>query len=269
MSASQEGMDRAADVQNLGFVEFTTDLVRNVYTVITDAALEQLKAYGDFVSIVSKPLSEYQQEVTGIKFDDAKGLSENDKPKLDSYITDVLGLVLSEGATSFSLDNEQNTLLESHFSGITVAENDISSKINSNNISKEDLRKFVYEKLAKSTSESYNMLVAVLKLGMNKVEVTDGSIFTKLVFHVNTSDKASKTSTNVESTAKQWGVRGSASAKWGWGRANISGGYNSNKINVSVVNEKSSSAVNLSADIIGSVKINFRSGYFPSFEKDQ
>ena len=269
MSTSQEGMDRAGEVQNLGFVEFTTDLVRNVYTVITDAALEQLKAYGDFVAAVSKPLSDYQEEVTGIKFDDTEKLSDNNTPKLDSYITDVLGLVLSEGSDPISLNNEESTLLESHFSGLTVADKDVSSTIADSKISKEDLQKFVYEKLAKSTTESYNMLVAVLKLGMNKVEVTDGSIFTKLVFHVNTSDTTSKTSTKVESKAKQWGVRGAASAKWGWGRANISGGYSSNKINVSVVNEKSSSAVNLSADIIGSVKINFRSGYFPSFEKNE
>jgi hypothetical protein len=101
---------------------------------------------------------------------------------------------------------------------------------------------------------------------MQKVEVTEGTIHTKLVFHVDASDTVSKNTNEVESKANSWGVKGSASAKWGWGRASVSGGYNASNIKVKVVNEKSSSAVNLSADIIGSVTLKFRSGSFPSYE---
>jgi hypothetical protein len=268
MSANQEAMSRAADVQNLGFVEFTTDLVRNVYTVITDSALEQLKAYGDFVATVSKPLSEYQKEVTGITFNDSDMLSEKNKPKLDSYIEEVLGFILEENTTELAINSDKDKMLESHFSGVSVENKSVIESIENEKISKIDLQKFVYNKLSKSTSESYNMLITVLKLGMNKVEVTDGSISTKLVFHVDSNDNTSKNSAQIESKASSWGVKGSASARWGWGRANVSGGYNSSNIKVSVVNEKSSSAVNLSADIIGSVKINFRSGSFPSYDKN-
>ncbi|AFL82013.1 hypothetical protein Aeqsu_2558 [Aequorivita sublithincola DSM 14238] len=272
MTSSEEAMKRAGDVQNLGFVEFTSDLVRNVYKVITDSTLDQLKAYGELVQTVSKPLIEYQKEVTGITFNDSEMLTAgNNDTQLNNYINEVLGL--STDSAEVPLDDTQINVLNEQFTGVKIKDGetfkDMKESIDSEKIAKVDLQKFVYQKLAETTKESYSMLVTILKLGMQKVEVVDGQIHTKLVFHVDSTDQKSSDIRDVESKASNWGVSGSASARWGWGRANVSGNYNSSAVKVRVVNEKSSSAVNMKTDIIGSVTINFRSGSFPSIDSNQ
>jgi hypothetical protein len=270
----QAGLDASAEGQNLGFVDFTTGLVGNVYKIIVDSSMEQLKAYGAFVADVSKPLAKYQEQVTGIDFSDSNMLAGNNGDQLDNYIQEVLGLTLTNN--SIVLSETQRDSTQSHFQGIAVSDGTTDKSFeeslsgnDQDTISREELQKFVYEKLAQSTSESYNMLLTVLKLGMQKVEVTDGTIHTKLVFHVDASEAQSSHKYAVESRATSWGVQGSASAKWGWGKASVSGGIQSSNVRVNVVNEKSSAAVNMSTDIIGSVTLKFRSTSFPSYEANQ
>jgi len=267
-------MKALADVQNLGFVEFTTDLVSNVYSVITDSALEQLKAYGELVQTVSQSLTDYQKEVTGVDFSNTDVLHEDNLPQLNNYIKEVLLLDTETEGENQALTTDQKDSVTAHFSGLTIDSGEDAKTIteaitgdeNAEAITKADLQKFVYQKLAERTQSTYNLLVTTLKLGMQKVVVTDGNISTKLVFHVDSSDIKSSSVQDVESKASNWGVKASASARWGWGKAQGSFGYNSSKIKVRVVNEKSSSAVNLKADIIGSVSINFRSETFPSHD---
>ncbi len=265
---SEEALEVLGQVQNLGFVEFTSDLVRNVYKVITDSAMEQLQSYGDLVTTVSKSLAEYQKDVTGITFNDAAILSDDNKTALDSYIEDVLGFTTWQGTPpKHNVSVENLEMLESHFVGITILDETILKAIGSfvinDEIEKDDLRTFVYHKIAKSSSQNFSVLTTIIKLGMQKVVVTDGTIHTKLVFHVDSTESESKTSTEVARKASSWGVSGSVSANWGWGSASVSGYANSSKVRVKVVNEKSNAAVNVNADIIGSVTIKFRTETFP------
>lgn len=271
-TSADEAMEQLGNVQNIGFVDFTSDLVRNVYKIVVDSSMEQLKAYSQLVAEVSKPLIEYQKEVTGISSTDFDALNTEDKDSLDNYIEEVLGLTLGTGA-NVNLVDEDIEAMQSHFQNVTIAEGnnqvDLKAKItgtSAKKISKLDLQKFVLEKISQSASESYNMLVTILKLGMQKVEITNGLVETKLVFHIDSTDFTESRTYDIDSKSNKWGVQGSASARWGWGRANVSGGYNSSRVRVKVVNEKSTAAVNMSADIIGGVKINFRTSSFPSID---
>jgi hypothetical protein len=107
----------ASQLEKIGFVDFTVDLVKGVYECIVQASLEQLKAYADLVTTVAKTVTEYQGEVAGGD-DTAQG------NKADDYIRTVLGLTDGwNGATApqeHSLTAEQVDALKQHFAGVTI-----------------------------------------------------------------------------------------------------------------------------------------------------
>lgn len=279
MAIDEDVMDTVSRLESIGFVDFTVNLVRGVYEVIVEASIDQLKAYADLVNSVAKTLDQYQKEVVGESGEEEK--------KADSYIEEVLGFEIgNKGPTdSFDLSKDQQEALKEHFSGITVKINEdektIEEAITNNTISLENLRDFVIEKLMENAKDSYNLMVTILKIGMQKVVVTNGQIRTKLTFHVDATDTYSKTSMDYNRKSRSWGIRGGVRGRYHkkgilgkFARATmgkfigggISGGYGSQKLNVSVVNEKSTAATNVTVDIIGEVNIFFRTETFPAVE---
>ncbi|MGI6421293.1 MAG: hypothetical protein ACOX0N_03690 [Syntrophomonadaceae bacterium] len=272
-NAGSRALAAASQLEKIGFVDFTVDLVKGVYEVIVNASMEQLEAYAELVTKVSKSLEEYQDEVLGP--DEAEK-----QEKAENYITEVLGFKKQD---TYTLTDDQATALREHLAGISVQEDEQNKGIDdyitvsgtSKEITHENLVKIVLEKLKKSTEHSYDLLKTILKIGMQKVVVTNGEIRTKLTFHLDASDDYSKTSNQYSNNSSGWGVGGGLSgsgtglvgkifgASLGIG---LSGGYSSRKLSVNVVNEKSTSATNVNVDILGEVRINFRTETFPAIE---
>ncbi|MGI6421284.1 MAG: hypothetical protein ACOX0N_03640 [Syntrophomonadaceae bacterium] len=272
-NSGSRALAAASQLEKIGFVDFTVDLVKGVYEVIVNASMEQLEAYAELVTKVSKSLEEYQDEVLGP--------DETEKQeKAENYITEVLGFKKQD---TYTLTDDQATALREHLAGISVQEDEQNKGIDdyitvsgtSKEITHENLVKIVLEKLKKSTEHSYDLLKTILKIGMQKVVVTNGEIRTKLTFHLDASDDYSKTSNQYSNNSSGWGVGGGLSgsgtglvgkifgASLGIG---LSGGYSSRKLSVNVVNEKSTSATNVNVDILGEVRINFRTETFPAIE---
>lgn len=294
--AGERALAAATQLEKIGFVEFSTHLVRDVYRVIVEASMDQLKAYADFVSKIAKTLAEYQKEVLG----DDNSAEQNQKAY--DYIKQVMGFTDSDIGTppddtkELSLTDERVTTLKQHFVGITVPtgtppenksiDNFITGDPDSKIIKLVDLKAFVIAKLKGSVKNSYDLIKTILKIGMQKVVVTNGEIHTKLTFHVDATDTYSKTSMDYQRNSEHWGISGEISGGYGGsgGTAGgiigglvrvmsgafigggISGGYGSSKLKVSVVNEKSTAATNVIVDILGEVKIVFRTETFPSIE---
>jgi hypothetical protein len=266
-NAGERALAAATQLESIGFVDFTVDLVRGVYQVILNGSIEQLKTYADFVSSVAKTLEDYQDEVIG-----ASGEEQLNK-KADNYIKEIFQL---EPATSdHKLTDEQYNNMMQHFSGVTINEGGASKSFEnlttkdseSQSISHEKLRLLVIAKLQQSAKESYDLIKTILKIGMQKVVVTNGEIVTKLTFHVGTQDTYEKTNNIYNTRSTGWGIGGAVGG--GIGKligGSLSGGYRSSNLNVSVVNEKSTAASNVNVDVLGSVKIQFRTETFPSID---
>jgi hypothetical protein len=272
-NSGSRALAAASQLEKIGFVDFTVDLVKGVYEVIVNASMEQLEAYAELVTKVSKSLEEYQDEVLGP--------DETEKQeKAENYITEVLGFKKQD---TYTLTDDQATALREHLAGISVQEDEQNKGIDdyitvsgtSKEITHENLVKIVLEKLKKSTEHSYDLLKTILKIGMQKVVVTNGEIRTKLTFHLDASDDYSKTSNQYSNNSSGWGVgvglSGSGTGLVGkiFGASlgiGLSGGYSSRKLSVNVVNEKSTSATNVNVDILGEVRINFRTETFPAIE---
>ena len=143
------------------------------------------------------------------------------------------------------MTDDQATALREHLASMSVQEDEQNKGIDdyitvsgtSKEITHENLVKIVLEKLKKAPS-ILDLLKTILKIGMQKVVVTNGEIRTKLTFHIDASDDYSKTSNQYSNNSSGWGIGGGLSgsgtglvgkifgASLGIG---LSGGYSSRK----------------------------------------
>lgn len=268
-------LDALTSVNKIGFTEFTTGLVTGVFNTIVDASLRQMVAYADLVSSVSKSVSDFTLEALGPNQENVTFAIEND-----------LNLTIPEGNTpTIKLNEAQFQTVTNTFSSTLVDGKAITADGNltklegtpkAASITLAKLKPFVVQKITDEATTKYNFLRTLLQLGMQKVVVDKGHIKTKLTFSIDASQKQSSLSsdktnrTSENSFASGGGIGTGTGIFAGAGGVLIGGGIglgisNSSKsLNVNIVNERSSSATNLSADIIGEVMIQFRTDSFPS-----
>jgi hypothetical protein len=283
--AGDRALAAATQLQKIGFVEFTTRLITDVYNAIVKASIDQLKAYADYVNTISKTLEDYQNELTGSD-------PVEQKARADDRIQNVYHLPLTPDP--ISLNNDQVKSLQQEFVGVTARDAEDTQDMTiddaikgtdtgSPHIALADLEALVIAERRLNAAEAYDLLKTVLQMGMQKVVVTNGDILTKLVFHVDSTDNFSATTMNIRERGTSLGIQGALSGRYG-GTAEtqkdhkgemantalggmigggISGNYASNKLNVSVVNESHTAATNVTVDIIGQVKIQFRTETLP------
>jgi hypothetical protein len=123
----------------------------------------------------------------------------------------------------------------------------------------------VKAKLIKKSADEYNLLVTILKLGMQKVVFKEGHLLTKLTFRVDASEATSNTSSSVAVQSSSVGINAGYAGR----RFRASGSFASNRYTVNVVNETSTSVLNVNAEIIGEVRIDFATEAFPSIDAQQ
>ncbi len=283
-------------LKNIGFVEFTTDLVKNVYDIIVQASMDQLKAFAELVKDVSKPLAQYQDSLglggSGAIPSTSASLLKN----CENYAINVLGLTPVYNATvttqidSYKIDgvdfnavnDKRNAIIADlhgyDFDKTTPAGIDPIGTIEDTTTlpaaltsgtflaitNKTNLDKIIAIKLRTGAEDNYNLLITILKLGMQKIVVEKGMIATKLTFHVDANESTSLASSDLNIKAKSFGITGGVSGGTSKFGGRLSGGYSNSNFSVAIVNEKSSAVANMNADIVGEVRIEFRTESFPS-----
>jgi hypothetical protein len=292
------------------FLDFTTSLVRDVIRTVTDSTMEQLEAYADLVSKVAGTLQDYEVRMVGSATD------------FDIRALDYLNEVVRPSLTTLTSNFAQTPAGPPPYTNLGVADVDFGAKVNDAKtlfagvsvdfgagpvafearltltagsmtfdpagtfMKTLDLHQFCAAKLRKDVKASYDKLVMILKLGMQKIVITEGEVKTSLTYHLDSSDSDELTSTQVEQDILQrttsWGVSGGfggsrkLSGKLGGNiisrslGGSISGGVgqtsNRTKIKINVMNEKKTAVTNSSVDITGSVLLRFKSDYFPSVD---
>lgn len=278
------------------FVDFTTHLLHDVFKVLLDATVEQLEAYADLVANVSGSLAAYEVRMVGD--DDAF------KTRAVQYINDVItpsfaaagfiGTVVSEGGTPspFLFDETKVEAAKAAFAGVVVVtgntENDFANYLNTadSSMATLDLIALCVAKLKQDVKGSYDKLATILKIGMQKLVVTEGEVKTALTWHVDATDTDEIASQNVDQSFDQravnWnvsrvGTRSNSLAGQLFGMtfgrsrgavttAGAGGSRTRTELKVQVVNEKKTAVTHLDIDITGSVMVRFKSETFPPFD---
>lgn len=268
--AGTRALNTVSQLERIGFVEFTTTLIRETYEIIVQSSIDQLEAYADFVDRISRSAAELESETTG-------DTGESDA-RLDDYISNVLQISIPENAepeTVLTITEDQMTFLLEHFAGSDSSD---LAAIEADGATLSELRTLVRKKVLEAARSSQTLLETLIKIGVQKIVVTNGEIRTKLTFSVDATDYESREPTDTKTKVQSWGVRASfrgfrrrsygglAGKMIGGFTGGIGGGYSSYKINVLTINEKSSAATNVNVDIVGEVRIQFRTETFPAIE---
>jgi hypothetical protein len=272
MAGTASGVALMQQAQELGFVDFTKSLVSGVFDVVVQSQIDQLKAFAELVSQVSQSLAQYQQDVTGVTFEGKTALDSDVSPKLADYIKNVLKLELSSStATAYSLNADEFKLLESHLGADTlhpVVQSGTAAPVTAPNdgstglIDAAYLKNAVFKKLKAETTQQYNLLVEMMKLGFARIDVTDGHVETKMNMHVTALDEETAASYSADVQSNDWHAGGYVRGvfkKIGFG---ASGRYTSSRLRVNVSNTNSISRTNLDATMSGEVRIAFATSSF-------
>ena len=283
------------------FVDFTSGLVREVFKTLVSSTLEQLDAYAELVATVSGTLEQYEEKAVGdVDLAAVDYLNKVILPSFEPSGTTPQQIQASTTDTALiSFDPAKKNDLIAFFSGVVakvknvpspaptptpvVGDDDTFDRLlaeagTSLQMSVGNLKSFAAARLRRDLKLSYEKLVAILKLGMQKIVVTEGRINTALTFHVTSldADEGTSSQTNVETSSRasnwalgggMWGTRSLSGTVRGFVLSGSAGGSKTNtSTQVSVVNEKSTATTTLAFDITGSLELKFRSDFFPSFD---
>ncbi|MFO6448848.1 hypothetical protein ACLBKU_17075 [Erythrobacter sp. NE805] len=254
--AARQGTEQFVNMVNkVDFAAFVGGLVNNVFKVIVETSIEQMKAYGELVAAVAKTADEYMAENIGM----GQG-----RDYLAQRFPDLVDVDIDrDGASRLKVTSgdEEAALKEIHETlGIP---GEVPGDI-SDDETEAALVNAARLQMAKSRQQ---LLASMVMLGINRIVVTDGQIKAKVKFDLDTTDIAHRsyqaaafdrqTSRNRNTSAFGGGFLG-----FGGGTVNVN--EQSHVATVSTkLNETSDSSVELSASLMGEVRVNFKSDYLP------
>ncbi|MDC0710750.1 hypothetical protein POL68_19900 [Stigmatella sp. ncwal1] len=265
-----EAVNAIKQVQSLGFVEFTTGLINGTFDAIIAATLKQMDAYAQLVADLAKTLTEFKAEnVTegqitahlAINYPDGVG-GTSVSPSYTFTPT------AADPATGIPAKTANQKLLEVakalevatagnktplKFTGLT-GDKFTEAQVN-------QARSAVGEMLAISMIEH---LRAMAREGMARIVITDGELLSKLTFNVTATAEQTVQKNQYQQTQYGGSVRAHVGFRvWG---ASASAYYNT--LNISTVNETSHDKVTMNAEIIGMVKLRFKTETFAPIATD-
>jgi hypothetical protein len=273
--AAQAGMNVAKQVKDLGFVEFTTSLVSGVFDTIVTATIKQMDAYAKLVADLAKTLAQFQAE----NVSDAQ-INEH---LAERYPDGVGGTVVrssftfeataaAEGQSAKTatekLQDVVNALI-SETSSLRPPAKPLTRESDSLNIAADaTATKFTDEQTrvirpaigALLATSMMDHLRAMAREGMARIVITNGEIMTRLTFSVNASEIDTRRKTDYSRHDAGAYIRGSGGFLFG----RVSAGASWNHVRVNTVNETNFDSLTMSTEIIGQVKINFKTETFPA-----
>jgi len=274
-SAINSGVNALQQVQNLGFVEFTAGLINGTFDAIIGATVKQMEAYASLVADLAKTLAEFKAEnVTDSQIsahlasrypDGAGGTSVRPAYEFTATVADPSTGVLARSAHQKLLDVAAALVQETKTNKVPLqfagADEIVAGATKFTQSQVTLARAAVGEMLAISMIEH---LRAMAREGMARIVITDGELTSKLTFNVTATAEQEAQRTQYNQSQYNSNVRG------GWGWRSWGYRYNSNysQLNVSTVNESSHDKVTMNAEIIGMVKLKFRTESYPPVVTD-
>lgn len=254
--AAREGTDQFGNlVKTVDFPAFVGGLINNVFKVIVETSIEQMRAYGELVSAVAKTAEDYMAENIGMgqgrdylaqRFPDLVDVDIDDNGKSSLRVTAEDGeAALTEIHNTLGMTGEPVT--------------DISDE--------ESEVLFVNAARLQMAKSRQQLLASMVMLGINRIVVTNGLIKAKVKFNLDTTDEARRgyaASAYDRQTSRNKNVSAFGGSFLGFGGGSVNTNEQSHVATVSTkVDETSDSKLELSASLMGEVQVNFKSDYLP------
>jgi hypothetical protein len=288
----------AFDATQQSFVDFTTKLLHDVFKVLLDATLEQLEAYADLVASVAGSLEAFETRMVGDQTVFEQRAADYIKDVVipsfspSGFGDNITPPITATNPADIEFDPDKIDSAKAAYGGVVIVqgntENEFSTLYNAttHKMPTSDLIALTVAKLKQDVKGSYDKLVTILKIGMQKLVVTEGEVRTSLTWHVDAADTDEMTSNTTDTTfdenVRHWNVSRAVTKNRTFGGSlfgmtfgrtrgavttmGADGSRTQTHLRVSVVNEKKTAVTHLNIDITGSVMVRFKSETFPPID---
>ena len=249
----------ASRLDEIGFPEFTTKLVSDTFDALVASDLRQQQAFVELLKQTGKTLSEYINDTK-----DDIGPAE-----VLPFLAKVLPPTNPTGDSPPSRLTSGSTLSAGDATALNNALEVTDAGIDSDNkvaqagqVTPDKYQAIINAVAQRIAANKYTLLTDMVKLGVLRLVVDNGTIETRLNFRTYGSDYFRTNSASMSSSRFNF----NAQAKTGgllsaWVSAAASTSYTSVRVSTTSSQAGSNSAVNV--DIFGGVKINFHTDYLP------
>lgn len=235
-AASQIGKVTKETLRAISFPTFVSDLIRSTFNAIVQTSIQQMEAFGQMLSNVSKTVDEFMQD--NISDNQARDWLQQKYP--DHIQVQDGHAVPRDGAEEKPAPNFARDL---HLPGdVGLDESSIEEK----------LVPAARRRLAETRLQ---MLSTLVLMGVNRIVITGGKIRATMGFHIDTTDRAH------EEHATDFDTRVAAAGSFGFGPWSVSASMS--VAYVSSTRASSDSEINTETDLTGEVELHFKSDYFP------
>jgi hypothetical protein len=254
-NGTSAAVTEAARLDEIGFPEFTTKLITDVFDALVSANIRQTESYVELLSAVGKSLTAYINDTK----DDIDGA------QIMQFLAAVLPPADPEGDSASKV--EVGTSLTAADAGTLnkalqlpdQAEPTVATAGEITASSLEAIMEAVAERIAAS---KYNLLQEMVRQGILRLVVEDGQIETRLTFTTYGSTFAANRSSDY--SRKDFNFRAKARTGFAlskWVSAAASTSYNSVRVRTTTSEDRDTSGSQV--QIYGGVKIRFKTDYLP------
>lgn len=252
MNGAGSAVNLATRLEDVGFEEFTANLIDSTFRALLDAHIKQLEAYADLIQEIVEGLDrfiqKYRDTISTQEAYDYIGFS------LEDYITqsqlDYLNSFIPEGK-----DLDYN---ETQDGNITI--NERPDPPQSDKVYRQDLVELIKEQILR---RRFNILENLVTKGLIRLVVDFGEIETKLLFSVYGVSTITSTESSKDVSTSSLSVAGSLGYKSRKLSVNVSGGYSRFKLGVRTTSTYDRDTTGSKIDIFARVYIRFKSDYMP------
>lgn len=263
----------ASQLDNIGFPEFTANLINSVYDALLSGTLKQMEAYQELLSSVSKTLKEFQEanysEVTiaeaqdwlvqnfPVTYTDSNG---------QEHKVSKIGAVVVNSVMQIGKLNEGNLPNSLTYNNITDGNDPDLEKLKNllgNDLAGDFTESTTYDELItairkKIAGNRYTILKEMVKLGIMRLFVKEAEIETKLTFSVSVTEMQGQNNYTYTNSSFSAGISGGGVIKKVF---NISGHLSYSKVNVRTSSSWARTLGTASADIMGRVLVKLQSDF--------
>ena len=259
MPGAAAALGFATRLDEIGFPEFTAKLVSDVFDALIAANIRQQQAFVELLEATSKTLTTFINDTKDdIGPEEILQFLAAAAPPADQH-PGAEPTVIAEGE---NLSAEAATTLNE---ALEVADADIEddNQVATSGVLTPERVDVIKEAVAKRIAASkYVLLSEMVRQGMLRLVVEDGTIETRLNFRAYGSDYFARHASSM--TRNEFGFRAQA-ATGGllslWAKASASTSYNHVRVSTTTTTNTSNSTVDV--QIYGGVRINFRTDYLP------
>ncbi|HMQ94235.1 MAG TPA: hypothetical protein PKA33_03000 [Amaricoccus sp.] len=226
----------------IAFPTFVADLIKGTFQAIVDASIQQMEAYAELLSNVSKTVDQFMSD----------NITDNNaRDWLAGAYPQVIRLDTSGGQPRLVPTPNAGDAAQPNFRGDLNLSEDVT--VDDSSI-EEVLVPAARRRIAQSRQQT---LATMVLMGMNRIVVTRGRIKAGMGFRIDTTDRSRS------EFASDFETRTESKAKYGWFLSPVSASVKSSVAYVSSSKKNSESELDVSADLTGEVDLQFKSDYFP------